>query len=289
MLLVRTVSGPSEAVAGREAVYNVTSFNMSNPSMDEVRKVNWRVERRGKEVATFKEIGDTLRFEVPEALVGETISVMAFLDTATSVVSVVSRVVAEESLSSTSSKLIVLSRADWGARTDLPRRGIIVDPIRRTEVFVHHTVIVDDDQTRNEFESEEEVIRKMRRLQTVRQQDLGPDVPYSFVAFCMANGDLLLCEGRGLHRSGAHTSGHNRSALGISFQGNYEDIPLPQHFDSQLTALGGFLRGLRQQEGFVNLGANRPLGREVFGHREVKATACPGRHLFGKLRLIRFL
>ena len=104
----------------------------------------------------------------------------------------------------------------------------------------------------------------MRQLQTIREQDLGADVPYSMVAFCMANGDLVLGEGRGLERSGAHTRGHNTSALGIAFQGNFENLPLPAHFDDQLAALGNWLRQRREQDGFFNLGTERPLGREVF-------------------------
>lgn len=63
----------------------------------------------------------------------------------------------------------------------------------------------------------------------------------------MANGDLVLGEGRGLDHSGAHTSGHNTSALGIAFQGNFDKLPLSAHFDAQLAALGKWLRQLREQ------------------------------------------
>ena len=99
----------------------------------------------------------------------------------------------------------------------------------------------------------------------------------------------FLGEGRGLDRSGAHTQGHNTKGIGISFQGNFELKPPPTHFDAQLAALGNWLRTLREQEGFVNLGSETPAGRDVWGHQDVKSTACPGRHLFDKLPLIRFL
>ena len=59
--------------------------------------------------------------------------------------------------------------------------------------------------------------------------------------------------------------------------------------DSHLVALGDWLRRLREQEGFVNLGTVRPAGREVFGHRDVKSTDCPGQHIFDRLSLIRYL
>jgi hypothetical protein len=109
------------------------------------------------------------------------------------------------------------------------------------------------------------------------------------VAFCMADGELLLCEGRGLHRTGAHTAGHNRSALGIAFQGNFEASPLPSRLDTQLAALGDWLRRLRTKSGFVTLGCVRPRDRQVWGHRDVKQTVCPGEGLFERLHLIRFL
>ena len=289
MLLVRTVSGPSQVVAGTRATYRVTSFNTSNPLPEEVAEVNWLIKSGEDTVAEFQDAGGTLEFDVPEGLVGRSIIVMPFMNTPTPVVSVTSRVVSESDIVTTGSDVIVLSRADWGARTDLPRLGVLVDKTRRREVFIHHTVVVDGDATKNEFENREEVVSAMRVLQTVRRQDLGADVPYSFVGFCMKSGELILCEGRGLNRSGAHTRHHNTVALGIALQGNFENVPLPGNFDAQLTALGNWLRRLRENEGFVNLGAERPHGRDVFGHRDIAATACPGKHTFNKLKLIRFL
>ncbi len=129
--------------------------------------------------------------------------------------------------------LTILSRDDWGADPSLPRRGHQLGPLNRTEIFIHHTVIVDNDTTKNEFESLDEVRADMQQLQTIRP-DLGLDVPYNFIAFCMSNGDLILGEGRGLERTGAHTTDHNRSALGIAFQGNFEDFSLPGQFNAHL-------------------------------------------------------
>lgn len=188
---------------------------------------------------------------------------------------------------------IVLSREDWGADPAHPRRGHPLGPANRTEVFIHHSVVVDDDVTPNQWETLNEVKAQMRRLQTIRP-DLGLDVPYNFVAFCMANGDLVLGEGRGLGRTGAHTKGHNRSALGIAFQGNFEREPLPDHFDAQLAALGDWLRHLREDESFTELGTVQPDDpdrpeRQVFGHREIKNTDCPGRHLWERLQLIQMI
>src|ERR1044072_384579 len=247
MLLVRNVSGPAEAIAGTKAIYRATSFNISDPPIEELRRINWLIKADTQAVAEFDDAGDTLRFDIPTFLVGKTMRVMPFINSPSPVVSVLSRIVSEENTNQNSTNLIILSRSDWGARTDLPRLGMVVDRTRRTKVFIHHTVIIDDDSTANEWESLDEVKRKMRQLQTVRRQDLGADVPYSMVAFCMANGDLVLGEGRGIDRSGAHTAGHNTAGLGISFQGDFENHPLPRHFDSQITALNNWLRRLREE------------------------------------------
>ena len=187
-------------------------------------------------------------------------------------------------------------REEWGADKALPRLGRPVLPEERTEVVIHHTVVTDSDATPNVFESQDECFAQMRRLQTIRP-DLGLDVPYNLVAFVVDTGFsrpcLLVCEGRGLMRSGAHTRGHNRSALGIAFQGNFELAP-PECLDELLIELGEWLQWLKPSKplhysiSFPNLFDSRPEdGRHCWGHRDFKATACPGKHLWDRLGLIK--
>jgi len=289
MLLVRSVSGPAQVKGGSKITYIATSFNMSDPPKSELKKINWLVKAGSKTIKRAKNIGQIFEFKIPKDLVGKEIIIMPYRRTATQVVSVISNIVEELDTSPRSNKIIFLTRDQWKANSKYPRRGTIVDPIVRTKVFIHHTVIIDDDNTINEWETIEEVKKQMKVLQTIRKNDLGADVPYSIVAFCMANGDLVLGEGRGVNRSGAHTSGHNTKALGISFQGNFEKPSLPKHFHSQLVMLGKWLRNLREKEGFVNLGNERPWGREVFAHSDVKPTACPGEYIHKSLDKIRYL
>lgn len=184
----------------------------------------------------------------------------------------------------------LLLRDDWGADSELPRRGHLIGASRRTGIVIHHTATVDGAGAPNEWDSLEAVARRMRRLQTARP-DLGLDVPYNMVAFCMHDGDLMVCEGRGLYRTGAHTKDRNRTALGIAFYGDFESGPAPRHFDRQLQALANWLRALRNEHGFTNLGHSRPGDRQVWGHREIRSarTLCPGQALQERLAQIRFI
>lgn len=157
-------------------------------------------------------------------------------------------------------------------------------------MFIHHTVVVDSDSTANEWETEIEVAARMRHLQKIRP-DLGMDVPYNFVAFCMSHGELLLCEGRGLQRTGAHAKDHNRSAISVAFQGNFQSGALPYKFDSQLLQLAAWLRDLRNKKGFDRLGYSRPERGQVWGHRDAETakTLCPGQNLYERLTQIRYI
>lgn len=177
-----------------------------------------------------------------------------------------------------------LSRTDWGARTDLPRLGTALPPDVATEAIMHHTVIIDSDATPNRWESAAEIIPKMRQLQTIRP-DLGLDVPYSYVAFLMQYQHkigLILCEGRGPYRRGAHTAWHNVTGRAIAIEGNTE-IGLP--IDPYVQHLSYAWGWIKDEYGLVNLGNVRPArGGIVHGHTDFRDendrrtwTACPGR------------
>ena len=200
----------------------------------------------------------------------------------------------------TSRPAIWMPREAW-ADLDLTRKGLFVAPEKRTEVFIHHTVTVDADDTPSVWESYGEIRDHMHKLQTIRP-DLSLDCPYNVVVFILGRDPrLVLAEGRGLYRSGAHSPGHNTSALGIAFAGNFErDDPW------ELThVLGGFgtdqplsqwIDDLREHLGFVNLLKSRPpvdeqagllvRERRVWAHSDIEATACPGKHLRSRLWMI---
>ena len=181
-------------------------------------------------------------------------------------------------------------RDEWGANAALPRKGHQIGASRRTEVVIHHTATVDGKGAPNEWESLEAVKLRMLPLQAACP-DLGLDVPYNMVAFCMRDGELVVCEGRGLNRTGAHKRDRNRTALGIAFYGDFESGPTPRYFDRQLRALAKWLRTLRNEGGFTRLGYSRPADRQVWGHREIRSarTLCPGQALQERLLQVRFI
>lgn len=162
-----------------------------------------------------------------------------------------------------------LTRGDWGARTDLPRLGYPVAKGRRIRSIFHHTVIIDDDATANLWETLTEVIAKMRQLQTIRP-DLGLDVPYSFVIFLMADGTIMVCEGRGVALTGAHTHGHNTDGIGVALEGNFM---LPVNVTPYVPLISGFLGWLKYDQGLESLGP-------INGHSDFSSTACPGDNLY---------
>ncbi|MCP3856062.1 MAG: N-acetylmuramoyl-L-alanine amidase, partial [Actinomycetia bacterium] len=112
----------------------------------------------------------------------------------------------------------------------------------------------------------DDIAAYMRRLQTVRP-DLGPEVPYSFVVFA-GDGplDVVVCEGRGRGRTGAHTAGHNSTSYGVAYAGNTEDEPVTAGMEEGVRWVGRTM--LDDPEG----------ARPTAGHWQSKATACQGRN-----------
>jgi hypothetical protein len=155
------------------------------------------------------------------------------------------------------------------------------------------------DQSPNLWETQREVFKMMRRLQTVRP-DLGMDVPYNFVAFLMSGKPrIIICEGRGEDRSGAHTKGHNSAGIAISLAGDFENREI-SHYEiaRRMYLLSYFIGWLRYSPShpdygnykpMKNLGSMKPQDRLLFTHQDFKNTACPGKALLTHLGQIAFL
>ncbi|GJL53353.1 MAG: hypothetical protein NPIRA02_04850 [Nitrospirales bacterium] len=198
------------------------------------------------------------------------------------------------------SGLTFVDRQGWGAKTAFPRQGHRVPRSKRTHVIMHHTVVSDtSDSSPSVWETLSEVYLNMRRLQTIRP-DLGNDVPYNFVVYLMSKNDgIVVCEGRGEDRSGAHTKGHNTEGIGIAFAGNFDDETV-EGIDvaKRMYLLSGFLGWLKHDpshpsygtfRAMKHLGSMRPADRAVYVHRDFKSTACPGKRAIPHLSQLAFI
>lgn len=184
-------------------------------------------------------------------------------------------------------KLFFMPRYEWDD-SERPRLGFPVALEQRTHAIQHHTVTLDTDLTKNIWETVVEVIEHMRRLRTIDVVRLGEDVAYNFVVFFMADGSVIIVEGRGAFRSGAHTRGydsdgvhHNVSGMACALAGDFHNIKINiNRWVPHLNNAWGMLK-------FDTPMPNLPI--QVDGHTEMphNATVCPGTHVMKKIERIK--
>ncbi|CAK6445384.1 unnamed protein product [Pipistrellus nathusii] len=156
-------------------------------------------------------------------------------------------------------------RCRWGPA---PYRGQPT-PLRLPlgSLYVHHTY-----QPAPPCTTFERCAADMRSMQRYHQVDRGwDDIGYSFVV----GSDGYVYEGRGWHRVGAHTLGHNSRGFGVAFVGNYT-AELPA--EAALRTVRDTLPGCAVRAGLL-----RP-DYALLGHRQLVHTDCPGDALFRQLR-----
>ena len=84
-------------------------------------------------------------------------------------------------------------------------------------------------------------------------------------------------EGRPHWTVGAHAYGHNSHTIGIHVCGNFEEA---EPTDEQIESTAMLLANLCTDYGL-------PIDRDtIVGHRELMATACPGRNLYAQMDTI---
>jgi N-acetylmuramoyl-L-alanine amidase len=96
------------------------------------------------------------------------------------------------------------------------------------------------------------------------------DIPYHFVI----TADGAVHATRPLERMGAHCKGHNADSIGVALMGDLDRVPPTE---AQVAALTRLLADLR-----------RKYPVPVFGHGELRNTACPGRYLRPVLDALRY-
>lgn len=151
----------------------------------------------------------------------------------------------------------IIPRNEWKARygdgigwTSLPVR----------ELWLHHSVTIAPDLI-PPFSDDDQAIQTIDRIGAERF-GWNYGFPYTFGVTPVGR----IYAGHNINKQGAHTGGRNSFARAICLVGNYERDDPP---DAMLHAVAwlvshGFERGWWQH--------NRLTG----GHRDVKATACPG-------------
>lgn len=150
----------------------------------------------------------------------------------------------------------IIPRAEWGARHD---NGAGPAPLPARGVRLHHSASTAPDVS-PPFDDDFAAVRQLERI---GEQRFGRGISYTFVVTPAG----LVFEGHGVDRLGAHTKGRNTIERAICLAGNYETM---RPTDRQVDACGWLLA-----HGFLSgWWVAAPL---VGGHRDVAATACPGR------------
>lgn len=158
----------------------------------------------------------------------------------------------------------IIPREEWGARYG---DGAGSRPLPATEAWLHHSVTIAPDLN-PPYDDD------YRSIQTI--DDIGKDrfgwtygFPYTFGITPVG----LIFEGHDVRKMGAHTGGHNYQAIGIVFVGNYESS---HPTEAQLDACAWLLREC-VRKGWLTKAAL------TGGHRDLKATACPGRYAYAQI------
>lgn len=156
----------------------------------------------------------------------------------------------------------VATRASWGARFadgDLTLSGLA------GEVFLHHTVTAHLEPGATVAAEQ----AQMRHIESIGQTRFGRGISYNVLVFPSGRA----YQGVSWNRRGTHTGGRNSTSRSIALAGNY-DVRAPTE------------QAIRTAAAVMAHGRSRwwVQAAPLRGHRDVSATACPGRHLMPRLR-----
>ncbi len=159
----------------------------------------------------------------------------------------------------------LISRAAWGA-SESDGFGNRALPVK--EWWLHHSVTVAPDLV-PPYTDDDAAIRLLERIGESRF-----DGGISYTVPITPSGRAYV--GHSFWRRGAHTQGHNTVGAAICFVGNYETTrPTTAQLDAAAQVLCAAHRaGLST--------AHRLSG----GHRDTKATTCPGKYAYGAVAQI---
>jgi len=149
----------------------------------------------------------------------------------------------------------ILSRASWGAKYG---DGDITLSNKADELFIHHAAAHFESLSANEE------IKYMQMLERTGYQRFGVGISYNVVVFPSGRA----YRGVSWNRRGTHTGGRNSTARSICFAGNFEE---QKPTEAALRTAGQIIADIS--------GSALKSGFALRKHRDVKATACPGKNL----------
>lgn len=160
----------------------------------------------------------------------------------------------------------VRTRDQWGATG--PRNSYSMK-LPALGAHVHHTVMLVIDRDGN-LDPTDDADDDMRRIEAAR-----PDLRVFPYSECFHPSGIV-AEGSGT-RVGAHTAGFNSTSFGMSFMGNL----------SILEPTAASLEALSRRLADKVLAGEMVRDFYLRGHRDRKATECPGNNLYSLLPAIR--
>jgi len=173
----------------------------------------------------------------------------------------------------------ILGRAEESIRTSIeiiPRTKWAdaaprLNRMRKASGFSRLTVHHAGGEVRNESDLNA-VIFRLQAVQTGHLNRRYGDIGYHFIIDRAGR----VWEGRSLAYEGAHVSAANAGNIGIMVLGNFEkQRPAGQ----QLSAVRTLVEHLQDR--------CRITRTNVFGHRDLGHSVCPGRHLYGHVMQLR--
>ena len=153
-----------------------------------------------------------------------------------------------------------VSRSYWHAAAPQASRMTRMGGYDR--ITVHH----EGNATPNYDSNATAVACSLRRIQNAHCKTMhAGDIGYHFII----DRQGTIWQGRELRYQGAHVKSNNSNNIGIMCLGNFE---IQQPTQAQVNTLARLCQALMQ-------GYHIPRNK-LYGHRELRSTACPGRNLF---------
>lgn len=156
----------------------------------------------------------------------------------------------------------ILERNIWGANQSkkMNPAGSL------NKITVHHTTEKQEDNKRND-------IHFIKTIQKYHQKDKAwADIGYHFIL----GKDGKIYEGRLLNFQGAHVRNHNKGNIGIAILG---DLNKHQLSKAQKESLASLIEALQEKYNIDE--------KNIFAHRELGNTSCPGDHTMTFLKEFR--